>query len=248
MARMAIVATSTRVQPMIDAYWVSEPRRRLLRPEPSNFSIRTNGNLSTQLGTRKRPRGGFVTEQTGKCGGPSRNRTGVRGFAVPYVTTPPSGPATCRGPWRRRGQRVKAHFRRTVALRAWRSRLPAIHCFLTALYYQSMTVADERGTPMDHNAARRAMVDNQLRPEGVTDAAVLAAMGSVAREDHVPEGARAFAYFDRPIALGDGRAMMPPAALGRLLSALAPAPASVRSWSARPAAIVPPCLPRPGST
>src|SRR5687767_4032175 len=24
-------------------------------------------------------------------GGPSRNRTGVRGFAVPYVTTPPSG-------------------------------------------------------------------------------------------------------------------------------------------------------------
>ena len=25
------------------------------------------------------------------CGGPSRNRTGVRGFAVRYVTTPPSG-------------------------------------------------------------------------------------------------------------------------------------------------------------
>ncbi len=77
---------------------------------------------------------------------------------------------------------------------------------------------------MDHVAARRAMIDNQLRPEGVTDGAVLAAMGSVAREDYVPDSARGFAYFDRPIQFGDGRAMMPPAALGRLLSELAPRP------------------------
>ncbi len=77
---------------------------------------------------------------------------------------------------------------------------------------------------MDHNAARRAMIERQLRPEAVTDGAVLAAMGSVAREDHVPEGARALAYSDRPIALGEGRSMMAPAALGRLLSELAPRP------------------------
>src|SRR5687768_12307365 len=75
---------------------------------------------------------------------------------------------------------------------------------------------------MDFEAARRAMIDSQLRPEGVTDAAVLAAMGSVAREDYVPQAARDVAYVDRPIALGEGRAMMPPAALGRLLGALAP--------------------------
>jgi len=77
---------------------------------------------------------------------------------------------------------------------------------------------------MNYSAARRAMIDNQLRPEAVTDGAVLAAMGSVAREDFVPEGARAFAYVDRPIVIGAGRAMMPPAALGRLLSELAPRP------------------------
>ncbi len=77
---------------------------------------------------------------------------------------------------------------------------------------------------MDHSAARRAMIDNQLRPEAVTDGAVLAAMGSVAREDYVPESARAFAYVDRPIKLSAGHAMMPPAALGRLLSELAPRP------------------------
>ena len=74
---------------------------------------------------------------------------------------------------------------------------------------------------MDSRAARRAMIDSQLRPEGVTDAFVLAAMGSVERENFVPETSLAFAYFDRTLPLGNGRAMMPPAALGRLLSELA---------------------------
>jgi protein-L-isoaspartate(D-aspartate) O-methyltransferase len=74
----------------------------------------------------------------------------------------------------------------------------------------------------DFSLARRAMVDNQLRPEGVTDRGVLAAMGSVERERFVPQSTRALAYFDRPLKVAPGRAMMPPAALGKLLSALAP--------------------------
>lgn len=84
-----------------------------------------------------------------------------------------------------------------------------------------MTVAMNEDL-MNFSAARRAMIDNQLRPEAVTDAAVLAAMAAVPREDHVPPHARAFAYMDRPIALGDGGSMMPPAALGRLLGEMAP--------------------------
>ncbi|MGH6706573.1 MAG: protein-L-isoaspartate O-methyltransferase family protein [Sphingomicrobium sp.] len=74
----------------------------------------------------------------------------------------------------------------------------------------------------DFSLARRAMVDSQLRPEAVTDRVVLAVMGSVARERFVPESARALAYFDRPLPLTAKRGMMPPAALGRLLSELAP--------------------------
>ena len=74
----------------------------------------------------------------------------------------------------------------------------------------------------DFALARRAMVDSQLRPEGVTDRGVLTAMGLVERERFVPEAARALAYFDRPLRMSDGRAMMPPAALGRLLSEAAP--------------------------
>ena len=72
--------------------------------------------------------------------------------------------------------------------------------------------------------ARRAMIDSQLRPQGVTDGGVLAAMGALARENYVPEAARAFAYFDRPLKVSGDRAMMPPAAIGRLLSELAPRP------------------------
>ena len=74
----------------------------------------------------------------------------------------------------------------------------------------------------DTSLARRAMVDSQLRPEAVTDRGVLAAMGSVERERFVPEGQRALAYHDRSLPIGAGRSMMPPAALGRLLSELAP--------------------------
>src|SRR5437868_5393274 len=74
----------------------------------------------------------------------------------------------------------------------------------------------------DFAAARRAMIDNQLRPEGVTDPAVLAAMASVPREQFVPEAMRALAYSDRPLGLGNGQALMPPAALARLLTEIEP--------------------------
>ena len=68
---------------------------------------------------------------------------------------------------------------------------------------------------------RRAMVESQLRPEGVTDARVLDAMGAVAREDFVPEARRATAYADRMIALPGGRGINPPIVTGRLLNAAA---------------------------
>lgn len=70
------------------------------------------------------------------------------------------------------------------------------------------------------SAPRRAMVDSQLRPQGVSDVAVLAAFDSVPREDFAPARAAAFAYYDRSIALGDGRWLMSPAALARLIEAL----------------------------
>jgi protein-L-isoaspartate(D-aspartate) O-methyltransferase len=73
-------------------------------------------------------------------------------------------------------------------------------------------------------AARQAMVDSQLRPEGVNDPAVIAAMSAVPRENFVPDEQKPLAYVDRAIPLGEGRALAAPAVLGRLLNALAALP------------------------
>lgn len=78
---------------------------------------------------------------------------------------------------------------------------------------------------MDFQAARRAMVDSQLRPQAVTDPLVLAAMASVPREAFLPEESRSIAYMDRSVPAGEGRFLSPPATLGRLLTELEPRPA-----------------------
>ena len=68
------------------------------------------------------------------------------------------------------------------------------------------------------------MIDNQLRPVGVTDSAVLEAMGSIARERFVPDDNRPLAYADRSPAIGGGRFLPAPAVLGQLLTQMAPRP------------------------
>jgi protein-L-isoaspartate(D-aspartate) O-methyltransferase len=76
----------------------------------------------------------------------------------------------------------------------------------------------------DFAAARLAMVENQLRPQGVIDPLVLDAMRSVERERFLPSHTRPVAYVDRPVAMGDGRFLAPPAVLGQLLTQMTPRP------------------------
>jgi Na+/H+-dicarboxylate symporter len=74
-------------------------------------------------------------------------------------------------------------------------------------------------TPIpDFATARAAMVENQLRPQGVTDPAVLHAMGSVEREKFLPSHTRPVAYVDRAVAMGEGRFLAAPAVLGILVT------------------------------
>ena len=76
----------------------------------------------------------------------------------------------------------------------------------------------------DFAAARQAMVDSQLRPQGVTDPAVLRAMGSVQREKFLPPETRPLAYVDRAVSMGEGRFLSAPAVLGQLLTQMMPRP------------------------
>lgn len=61
------------------------------------------------------------------------------------------------------------------------------------------------------------MVESQLRTSDVDDPRVIAVMARVSREDFVPVERRAMTYVDRPIPLGNGRALNPPLVTGRLL-------------------------------
>ena len=77
-------------------------------------------------------------------------------------------------------------------------------------------------TRLDYAAARKAMLDSQLRTSGVNDDFVLERMGTVAREDFVPEGAKATAYMDRAIRLESGGFLPAPLFHGAMLAEARP--------------------------
>jgi protein-L-isoaspartate(D-aspartate) O-methyltransferase len=74
----------------------------------------------------------------------------------------------------------------------------------------------------DFAAAREAMVESQLRPQGVTDRGVLDAMRTVPRENFLPSHTRPLAYVDRAVAIGEGRFLAAPTVLGQLLTQMMP--------------------------
>ncbi|MDK1020671.1 MAG: protein-L-isoaspartate O-methyltransferase [Candidatus Hydrogenedentes bacterium] len=72
-----------------------------------------------------------------------------------------------------------------------------------------------------YDTARANMVENQVRPNKVTDDRVLKAMAAVPRERFVPEKFAGIAYVDEDIAVSEGRYLMEPMVLARLLQAAA---------------------------
>lgn len=74
---------------------------------------------------------------------------------------------------------------------------------------------------MDFAIARRNMVECQLRTNRVTTPQILAAMGELPRERFVPEEWQAVAYVDEDIPISNGRNIMEPMVLGRMLEAVA---------------------------
>ena len=74
----------------------------------------------------------------------------------------------------------------------------------------------------DFAVARAAMVESQLRPQGVSDPTVLQAMATVPRELFLPDHSRPLAYTDRAVAIGSGRFLAAPAVLGQLLTQMTP--------------------------
>lgn len=73
---------------------------------------------------------------------------------------------------------------------------------------------------MDFDAARRTMIECQIRTWEVLDPQVLTLLEQVKREDFVPEGYRKLAFADFHIPLGFGESMWAPKQEARMLQAL----------------------------
>ena len=76
----------------------------------------------------------------------------------------------------------------------------------------------------DFSAARVAMVDCQVRPSDVTRYPIIAAMLAIPRERFVPKSLRAIAYAGTEIPLAEGRVMLEPRVLAKMLEAAAVGP------------------------
>lgn len=79
----------------------------------------------------------------------------------------------------------------------------------------------------DYTSRRTMMVDTQVRPSDVTKFPIIDAMLSVPRESYVPDNKREAAYIGENLALGDGRVMLEPRTLAKMLEALDVQPAHV---------------------
>jgi protein-L-isoaspartate(D-aspartate) O-methyltransferase len=77
---------------------------------------------------------------------------------------------------------------------------------------------------LDIAAARRQMIEQQVRAWDVLDPAVLEVMGRVAREEFAPPAYRDLAFADMCVPLGHGQVMLAPKLEGRILQSLAVSP------------------------
>jgi protein-L-isoaspartate(D-aspartate) O-methyltransferase len=77
-------------------------------------------------------------------------------------------------------------------------------------------------TGSDFAAQRERMVREQLKPRGIHDERVLAAMGKVPREEFVPENLRGQAYTDQALAIGHDQTISQPFIVALMTEQLRP--------------------------
>ncbi len=78
-------------------------------------------------------------------------------------------------------------------------------------------IGNTRMSDSHTDKARRNMVDSQILPNRVTDERIIDAMSDLPREKFLPTARRALAYADESVLVEDGRYMMQPMVLARLL-------------------------------
>ena len=75
---------------------------------------------------------------------------------------------------------------------------------------------------MDYKAARRIMVDSQVRPNDVTDPDIVSALLNVPREAYVPSSRKSLAYSELEIETSEERALWIPRDFAKMVKVLDP--------------------------
>ncbi len=70
---------------------------------------------------------------------------------------------------------------------------------------------------MDYSVARHNMVENQIRVNRVTHQGIINAFGEIPREVFVPDNLATLAYVDEKLMISEGRYLLQPMVLARLL-------------------------------
>lgn len=86
-------------------------------------------------------------------------------------------------------------------------------CFILLMAFQGLA-------QYNYPELRQRMIEEQLKPRGITDKATLYAMGKIPREAFVPESQKPFAYADRPLPIGSGQTISQPFMVAYMTQAL----------------------------
>ena len=95
-------------------------------------------------------------------------------------------------------------------------------CVGATLHIRRVDVEDREDAMREFAGARRNMIENQLRPSRIDEPALLAAMAAVPREAFLPKRLQAVAYRDEDVDIGNGRHLIEPLALAKMLQAAQP--------------------------
>jgi len=92
--------------------------------------------------------------------------------------------------------------------------------FSSIWFWVSLAVAFQGFSQDNYTEQRQRMLEEQLKPRGITNKATLYAMGKIPREAFVPESQKPFAYDDRPLPIGSGQTISQPFMVAYMTQAL----------------------------
>src|SRR5437588_4340730 len=122
------------------------------------------------------------------------------------------------------GEDTKNLWHRTGSAPAFYFRMRRISQCLLAVVLTATGCHQKVNSPSEFAAERQRMVEQQLKPRGIRDERVLAAMAKVPREEFIPENERPQAYADSALPIGHDQTISQPFIVAFMTEQLHPQP------------------------